>query len=63
MAIVAVLELYDKNHNQSKVIKRDAFVEKACQSANVKLVRFQCRSSYELQYVWETVLNSLNLQT
>ncbi len=59
LAIVAVLELDDKSHNQSKVIKRDAFVEKACQSANVKLVRFQCRSSYELQYVRDTVINSL----
>lgn len=60
LAIVAVIELDDKSHNQKKVIKRDAFVNKACQSANVKLLRFPCKSNYQIQSIRDTVNNSLN---
>ncbi len=60
LLVVAVIELDDKSHNQPNVKKRDAFVEKACLSAGLKLLRFRCRSSYDSQAIRDFVLDSLN---
>ncbi|MBA3755679.1 MAG: DUF2726 domain-containing protein [Nitrosomonas sp.] len=61
LAIVAVIELDDKTHELSKIRSRDIFVEKACETAGLKLLRFPCRSHYDVQEVRKKIINSLNL--
>lgn len=59
LSVVAVIELDDRSHNQSKVRKRDAFVEKACESANLKLLRFQCKRNYQVDSIRDTISKAL----
>jgi len=59
-SVVAVIELDDKSHNQSKVKRRDAFVERVCESANLKLLRFQCKSQYQIKTVRDAIFSALN---
>lgn len=61
LAVVAVIELDDSSYNQSKTRSRDIFVEKACKTAGLKLVRFPCRSNYHLESIRNKVINSLDL--
>lgn len=58
--VVAVIELDDRSHNLSKTRSRDAFVQKACETAGLKLIRFSCRSNYHIQSVRDKVINSFN---
>jgi len=60
LAVVAVIELDDSSHNLTKTRDRDVFVEKACKTAGLKLIRFPCRSNYHLESVRNKVINSLN---
>lgn len=41
----------DKSHDSAKVINRDSFIESACKSAELKLVRFPARASYSVQEI------------
>lgn len=59
-AIAAVIELDDKSHFQRNVKKRDSFVEKACESANLNLFRFRCASDYHVEDIQRTILNGLS---
>lgn len=59
LTVVAVIELDDKSHNSKKVIKRDSLLENACQSAELKLIRFQAKSGYQVQAVRETINSAL----
>lgn len=63
LIVVAVIELDDKSHNQSKTRIRDIFVERACESANLKLIRFPCRTKYSSEAIRISVFNSLELST
>lgn len=60
LAVVAVIELDDRSHELSKVRSRDIFVQEACRTAGLKLLRFPCRKNYHIQTVREKVINSLN---
>lgn len=60
LSVVAVIELDDKTHNQKKTMRRDAFVNDACHSANLKLFRFTCKSSYQIKSIRDTVFSSSN---
>ena len=46
LSIIAVIELDDKSHSQHKRIERDLLLDKACESANLKLFRFKAAKSY-----------------
>lgn len=59
LAVVAVIELDDSSHNQSKTRSRDIFVENACKTAGLKLIRFPCRSNYHLESVYNKIMASL----
>jgi len=59
-AVVAVVELDDKTHSLAKVRVRDIFIQKACDSAGLKLLRFPCQSSYEIDYIRDKVYSSIN---
>ncbi|QOJ23558.1 MAG: DUF2726 domain-containing protein [Gammaproteobacteria bacterium] len=60
LAVVAVIELDDRSHELSKSRSRDIFVQEACRTAGLKLLRFPCRKNYRIQAVREKVINSLN---
>ena len=60
LAVVAVIELDDSSHNLSKTRARDIFVEKACKTAGLKLIRFPCKSNYHLESIRDKVITSLN---
>lgn len=63
LAVVAVIELGDRSHELSKVRSRDIFVQEACRTAGLKLLRFPCRKNYHVQTVREKVINYLNSPT
>ena len=60
LSVLAAIELDDSSHNQSKTRSRDIFVEKACETACLKLIRFPWRPNYDLELVRNKVINSLN---
>ncbi len=51
MSVLAVIELDDKSHNNSRTTKRDVFLNDACESANLRLIRFKASSSYNINEV------------
>lgn len=55
LSIIAVIELDDKSHDTSKVLQRDDFVNEACKSAGIKLIRFRARSGYQEQDVRDVI--------
>lgn len=61
LSIVAVIELDDKSHHQSKTRARDFFIEKACETAGLKLLRFPCRANYQIQSVRDKIISSISL--
>ena len=63
LSVVAVIELDDSSHLQSKTKKRDAFVEKACQSADLKLIRFKCERHYDVEAIREVFYTELKLKS
>ena len=59
-AVLAVIELDDRSHQLNKTRARDIFIEKACETAGLKLLRFPCRANYHIPAVRDKVINSLN---
>ena len=52
---VAVIELNDKSHNKLNRMDRDAFVERACKSANLPLVWIIARRTYKLTEIRDAI--------
>jgi len=46
MQVVAAIELDDKSHSKKGTKARDKFIEQACTSAELPLIRFPARGSY-----------------
>lgn len=59
LSVVAVIELDDRSHRQRKTQKRDAFVENACQSADLKLLRFKCERHYDVAAIRDVIKNAM----
>ena len=55
LKIVAAVELDDKSHLSKKVKLRDAFLESACESANLKLIRFPAKTIYDTRTINERI--------
>ncbi len=55
LSVVAVVELDDKSHRGSRAKSRDSFLEKACSSAGLTLVRFPAKASYQVQSVRDSL--------
>ncbi|WP_049722382.1 DUF2726 domain-containing protein [Gilvimarinus polysaccharolyticus] len=60
LSIVAVIELDDKSHNSKRTKARDSFLEKACASADLKLIRFPAKASYQVQAVRDSINNAIS---
>lgn len=60
LKVIAVIELDDKSHKKKSSQERDKFLEAACVSANLKLIRFPAKASYVITQVSETIENAIN---
>jgi len=58
--IVAVVELDDKSHGSKKSVARDALLQKACESAKLKLIRFPAKANYQVPVVRANIEKALN---
>ena len=58
--VVAVVELDDKSHNSKRAINRDAFLEDACDGANLKLIRFKAQQGYQIDSVRKHIIETLD---
>lgn len=58
--IVAVIELDDKSHRSKKAVSRDSLLDHACESANLKLIRFPAKSGYQVQALRAALEQALN---
>ena len=48
LSVLCAIELNDSSHNSKKGKDRDTFLKAACQSANVPLVQFAARATYNI---------------
>ena len=55
LSFVCSIELDDKSHNSAKQKTRDAFLEKACKSANFPLIRFPAKATYSVTDIRESL--------
>ena len=63
MQVLAAIELDDKSHRNHKTKKRDVFVETACSSAALPLLRFQAKRAYQPEDVKVMLQGSLPTTT
>jgi hypothetical protein len=59
LEVVLVIELDDKSHNKKSVKVRDAFVNSACKTAELKLLRIPAKSKYSVNEVSDAIKVSL----
>lgn len=57
--IFCAIELDDKSHQQTARIKRDAFVDKACQAAKLPIIRFDAQASYSSSEILHRINHAL----
>ena len=55
LSVLCVIELNDSSHNSKKRKARDLFLEGVCQSADLVLVQFTARATYNIQEVHNTL--------
>ena len=59
LRIVAAIELDDASHNRSDRQERDKFIEWACKSAGVPLVRFKTAKGYDPKDLRQEILRNI----
>jgi len=59
LEVVCCIELNDRSHERPDRVKRDNFVRAAFKQANVVLVEFQVRSTYNRDVVLEQILSAV----
>jgi len=59
LSVLCAVELNDSSHNSKKRKDRDAFLECACQSANVPLVQISARSTYNINEIQQSLSDYL----
>ncbi|AKH38256.1 MULTISPECIES: DUF2726 domain-containing protein [Nitrosomonas] len=60
LSVVAVIELDDKSHLKEKTIHRDSLVENICRNADLTLIRFNVKASYQISAIKNKITASLN---
>ena len=58
--VIAVIELDDKSHDTKKSKARDLLLENACKSAELKFIRFQAKSGYQIKFVRQQIEMALS---
>jgi hypothetical protein len=59
LQVALTIELDDRSHLLQKRKKRDLFLESACKSANVTLLRFPVQKSYDTKMITKTLQSYL----
>lgn len=59
LEIVAAIELDDASHNRSDRVERDIFIEWACKSAGLPLVRIKTAKHYDKNELRRTILRAI----
>ena len=59
LEIVAAIELDDASHNRSDRVERDRFIEWACKSAGLPLVRIKTAKHYDKNDLRRTILHAI----
>jgi len=57
--VLAVVELDDKSHNRKKTQKRDEFVDEACKTAKLAMVRVKASNRYDIPGLQISILEYL----
>jgi hypothetical protein len=60
LSVLCVIELDDKSHNSKSRIKRDEFLQSACESADLALIRVPAQSDYDLEDIRQTLIKHLS---
>lgn len=60
LQVKAVVELDDKSHNSKRTAARDGFLNEACQTAQLPIIRFTAKRTYTINQVQECILDSLS---
>jgi len=60
LSVIAVIELDDKSHNSKRARARDLFLAKACVSADLTLIRFPVKASYQVQAIRDRINNAIS---
>ena len=59
LSVLCAIELNDNSHNSEKTKKRDAFLESACESANIPLVQIKAQATYNINEIKEALIKYL----
>lgn len=60
LSILCAIELDDKSHNSKKRKSRDSFLESACESAELPLIRIPAKATYNIDEIRQTLLTHLS---
>lgn len=55
LSVLCAVELNDSSHNSKKRKDRDAFLEGACQAANVQIIQIAARSTYNINEIQQSL--------
>ncbi len=55
LSVLCAVELNDSSHNSKKRKDRDAFLEGACQAANVPIIQIAARSTYNINEIQQSL--------
>ena len=55
LSVLCAVELNDSSHNSKKRKHRDAFLEGACQAANVPIIQIAARSTYNINEIQQSL--------
>lgn len=59
LSVLCAIELNDSSHNSEKTRKRDAFLESACESANIPLVQIKAQATYNFNEIKDVLAKYL----
>ena len=59
LSVLCAVELNDSSHNSKKRKDRDAFLEGACQAANVPIIQIAARSTYNINEIQQSLATYL----
>ena len=62
LEVKAAVELDDSSHNSKSRVKRDEFLDGACESAGLPLIRIKARRNYQVGEVKNSISATLNPQ-
>lgn len=60
LQVKAAIELDDKSHKSKITAARDSFLNEACRTAQLPLIRFTAKRTYTINQIQEHILNSLS---